>query len=379
MSRPILVQKYGGSSVVDVEHIRRVAARVVATVEQGYRVVVVVSAMGNTTNELLALARSVTPTPGRRELDLLVSVGERVSMTLLAMAISDLGVPAASFTGSQSGIITDEQHVSATVLEVRPHRVERALDRGSVAIVAGFQGVSRAGEVTTLGRGGSDTTAVVLAAALGAEHCEICSDVDAVYSADPRKVQGARRLDRLPLDAAAALARGGAKVLHAQAVAQARRLGVQLHAAATSHPPGSGTQLPPGPVPSEPVAVAVDTALRIVRVSDPAALSSFVGHVVSSRGDASCTRLLVDTRNLPSLSALLEETEGVDDGGAAAVVTVVGRAFVEDPTRVAQALAALQAAGVPVSRWGAVSEALRVEVAAEHVHDAQQALHSALC
>ena len=126
MPRPILVQKYVGSSVVDVEHIRRVAARVVATVEQGYRVVVVVSAMGDTTDELLALARSVTPSPGRRELDLLVSVGERVSMTLLAMAITDLGVPAASFTGSQSGIITDEQHVSATVLEVRPHRVERA-------------------------------------------------------------------------------------------------------------------------------------------------------------------------------------------------------------------------------------------------------------
>ena len=378
MPRPILVQKYGGSSVVDVEHIRRVAARVVATVEQGYRVVVVVSAMGNTTNELLALARSVTPSPGRRELDLLVSVGERVSMTLLAMAIADLGVPAASFTGSQSGIITDEQHVSATVLEVRPHRVERALERGEVAIVAGFQGVSRAGEVTTLGRGGSDTTAVVLAAALGAEHCEICSDVDAVYTADPRKVEDARALEHLPLDAAAALARGGAKVLHAQAVAQAQRLGVQLHAAATGKPPGSGTRLPPGPVPRQPVAVAVDTALRRVRVTDASRLPGFAGHVVSARGDGTSLMLLVDTRNLPDLQPLLE-VAGVVDEGPTVVVTVVGRTFVEDPARATQALAALRAAGVAVVEWTAAQEALQVEVGLGQGDAAQRALHAAFC
>src|SRR5688572_24397994 len=149
----VIVQKYGGSSVADVGRIKQVAARVVETARQGHRVVVVVSAMGNTTSELLALARAVSDNPGRRELDLLVSVGERVSMTLLAMAIQDLGFDAASFTGSQSGIITDERHVSARVIEVRPHRVQAALDAGKVAIVAGFQGVSRAGEVTTLGRG----------------------------------------------------------------------------------------------------------------------------------------------------------------------------------------------------------------------------------
>lgn len=376
MSGPILVQKYGGSSVVDVDHIRRVAARVVETAQRGNRVVVVVSAMGNTTNELLALARSVTPTPGRRELDLLVSVGERVSMTLLAMAIADLGVPAASFTGSQSGIITDEQHVSARVLEVRPHRVERALDQGAVAIVAGFQGVSRAGEVTTLGRGGSDTTAVVLAAALGAEHCEICSDVDAVYTADPRVVQGARPLTTLPLDAAAALARGGAKVLHAEAVAHARRLGVQLHAAATRRPPGSGTQLPPGPVPHEPVAVAGDRNLRRVLVTKPAALGTFSGHVVAAIQRGAATELTVDTRNLPELDTLLLQP-GLADDGPAAVATVVGRSLVVNPAAAQAAVDAVRAAGVPVDGWSAVNEALRVQVAPDHLDRAQQALHHA--
>ncbi|RME24620.1 MAG: aspartate kinase, partial [Deltaproteobacteria bacterium] len=261
---PVVVQKYGGSSVRDVAHIRAVARRVVATVSQGYRVVVVVSAMGNTTNELLALAREVARRPGRRELDLLISVGERVSMTLLAMAIEDLGVPAASFTGSQTGIITDENHAAARVIEVRPQRILDALDAGRVVIVAGFQGMSRTREVTTLGRGGSDTTAVVLTAALGAKWCELCSDVDGIYSADPRVVPTAHRLDALPLDAAAALARGGSKVLLADAVELAREQGVQLMASATARPPGSGTRLPPGPTPAAVVAVAADDQLRVV-------------------------------------------------------------------------------------------------------------------
>ena len=199
MSRRCVVQKYGGSSVADVARIRTVAERVVETRRTGVDVVVVVSAMGNTTNELLALASEISPDPGRREVDLLISVGERVSMTLLAMAIEALGEPAQSFTGSQSGIITDNQHVAARVIEVRPHRIRRALDEGRIAIVAGFQGVSLNGEVTTLGRGGSDTTAVVLTAALGADHCEICSDVDGVYTADPGSVTAARRLDELSL------------------------------------------------------------------------------------------------------------------------------------------------------------------------------------
>ena len=228
VARPCVVQKYGGSSVADVARIRAVAERIVQTRREGKDVVVVVSAMGNTTNELLALAAEISPSPGRRELDLLISVGERVSMTLLAMAIQELGEPAQSFTGSQSGIITDTQHVAATVVEVRPHRIRRALDEGQIAIVAGFQGVSRTGEVTTLGRGGSDTTAVVLTAALGAEYCEICSDVDGVYTTDPRIMPKARKLSQITFEEMLEMASAGAKVLQTRSVAMAMRHNVHL-------------------------------------------------------------------------------------------------------------------------------------------------------
>src|SRR5579883_2931090 len=189
--RPIVVQKYGGSSVADVEKLRRVASRVVATVEKGYRVCVVVSAMGKTTDELLKLAHSVTQSPPRRELDMLLSTGERIAMALLSMAIAELGHEAISFTGSQSGIITSDRHTGARIVEVRPYRVQDELERGKIVIVAGYQGVSYKKEVTTLGRGGTDTTAVAMAAALSAEACEIYSDVDGVFSADPRVVPSA--------------------------------------------------------------------------------------------------------------------------------------------------------------------------------------------
>src|SRR5690606_8472130 len=229
----IVVQKYGGSSVADVEKIRLVAERVARTRQEGKQVVVVVSAMGDTTDELLALARSVCENPSRRELDMLLTAGERISMALLSMALNALGVPAVSFTGSQSGIITNEAHTNARIVEVRPQRVFQALDEGKVVIVAGYQGVSRTREVTTLGRGGSDATAVALAAALGAEACEIYSDVDGVYSADPREVPGALRLDELSYEEMHALAESGARVLNAQAVEFARRAGVILHARQT--------------------------------------------------------------------------------------------------------------------------------------------------
>ncbi len=359
---PVVVHKYGGSSVRDVPHIRAVAERVVDTVRQGHRVVVVVSAMGNTTNELLALARQVSTRPGRRELDLLVSVGERVSMTLLAMAIEDLGVPAASFTGSQTGIITDETHAAARVVEVRPQRILEALDAGKVVIVAGFQGVSRTREVTTLGRGGSDTTAVVLTAALGAQWCELCSDVDGIYSADPRVVPTARRLDALSLDAAAALARGGSKVLLADAVELARERGVQLMASATARPPGSGTRLPPGPAPAAVVAVAADDQLRLVEATDPSALGA-VGSAVRAWLPG---RALVDTRNL----------HGDVAGEPVAAVTAVGRLLVTDPRWTARGLACLR--DLPVRTWWAVGDGLTVLVDPAAAPRAQQLLHDGL-
>jgi len=228
-----VVQKYGGSSVADVEKVRQVAARVAAARREGRDVCVVVSAMGKTTDELLALAKRVSPNPARRELDMLLTAGERISMALLAMALEDLGVPAVSFTGSQAGILTDDRHTAARVVEVRPVRVEEELARGKVVIVAGFQGVSPRKEVTTLGRGGSDTTAVAMAAALGAD-CEIYSDVDGVYTADPRVVLSPRRLDEISYEEMQALARAGAKVLNAEAVEFAREKGIAIHARATS-------------------------------------------------------------------------------------------------------------------------------------------------
>jgi aspartate kinase len=228
----IVVQKYGGSSVADVEKIRKVAAKVALARSSAAGVCVVVSAMGKTTDELLALAKRVSPAPPRRELDMLLSSGERISMALLSIALHDLRVPAISFTGSQSGIITDESHASARILEVRPVRVREELARGKVVIVAGFQGVSQGKEITTLGRGGSDTTAVALAAALGAD-CEIYSDVDGVYTADPRVVAAPRRLDEVSYQEMQELAAAGARVLNAQAVEFARKTGIAIRARAT--------------------------------------------------------------------------------------------------------------------------------------------------
>jgi len=226
----LVVQKYGGSSVGDAERIRRVAERIVATRRLGNEVVVVVSAMGDTTDELLELAKQVTPLPSGRELDMLLTAGERISMALLAMAISTLGHEALSFTGSQAGVITDTVHGKARIIDVTPGRIRDALDDGAIAIVAGFQGVSQdTKDVTTLGRGGSDTTAVALAAALGADVCEIYTDVDGVYTADPRIVPRARRLDRITYEEMLEMAACGAKVLMLRCVEYARRYGMPVH------------------------------------------------------------------------------------------------------------------------------------------------------
>ncbi len=236
----IVVQKYGGSSVADVSRMKQVADRVMRTRREGHDLVVVVSAMGDTTDDLLGLAKQVSPNPDRRELDMLLTAGERISMALLSMAIRELGGDAISFTGSQSGIITNDRHVDARIIEVRPFRVQDELARGKIVVIAGYQGVSYRREVTTLGRGGSDTTAVAMAAALGAEYCEICSDVDGVYTADPRVVSAARRIGTLSYEETQELAESGAKVLNAQAVEFAKEQGIAIYARATSSPlPGS--------------------------------------------------------------------------------------------------------------------------------------------
>ena len=225
----LVVQKYGGSSVSDAERIKRVAERIVAAKKAGHDVCVVVSAMGDTTDELLDLARQVSPLPPGRELDMLLTAGERISMALLAMAIQNLGASARSFTGSQAGVITNSVHGKARIIDVTPGRITEAIGKGHIAIVAGFQGVSQdTKDITTLGRGGSDTTAVALAAALGAEVCEIYTDVDGVYSADPRLVPNARQLQTVSYEEMLELAACGAKILHLRCVEYARRYQVPL-------------------------------------------------------------------------------------------------------------------------------------------------------
>jgi aspartate kinase len=226
----LVVQKYGGSSVADAEGIKRVAKRIVDAKKNGHQVVVVVSAMGDTTDELIDLAGQVSPIPAGREFDMLLTAGERISMALLAMAIKNLGHEAQSFTGSQAGVITDSVHNKARIIDVTPGRIRTSIDEGNIAIVAGFQGVSQEGKnITTLGRGGSDTTAVALAAALDAEVCEIYTDVDGVFTADPRVVKKARKIDWISFEDMLELASSGSKVLLHRCVEYARRYNIPIH------------------------------------------------------------------------------------------------------------------------------------------------------
>ncbi len=273
----LIVQKYGGSSVADAESIKRVAKRVVDTRRAGHDVVVAVSAMGDTTDELLDLAGQVAPIPAPRELDMLLSSGERISMALLAMAIHSMGFEARSFTGSQAGMITTADHGSARIVDVTPVRLREALDEGAIVIVAGFQGFNRdTRDITTLGRGGSDTTAVALAAALEADVCEIYSDVDGIYTADPRVVPKARKLDVVSSEEMLELAANGAKVLYIRAVEYARRHGVLIHARSTftsgpgTYVLGAGITRPDGregEVMEEPIVAGVATDLGQAKIT----------------------------------------------------------------------------------------------------------------
>ncbi|MGV1004831.1 MAG: aspartate kinase [Candidatus Nanopelagicales bacterium] len=247
----LVVQKFGGSSVADAASVKRVAKRIVDTRQAGNQVAVVVSAMGDTTDELLDLAAEVSPSPPGRELDMLLTAGERISMAVLAMAISDLGVEARSFTGSQAGLITDAAHGAARIIDFTPGRITAALADGAIPIVAGFQGVSRVSkDITTLGRGGSDTTAVALAAAIEADVCEIYTDVDGVFTTDPRVVPAARQVPRISYEEMMELAAAGAKVLHVRCVEYARRAGIPIHVRSSfSHRTGTWVLPEDQPVP----------------------------------------------------------------------------------------------------------------------------------
>lgn len=383
MKRDRVVQKFGGSSVADPERLGQVADRVAATARSGRRVVVVVSAMGKSTDQLLELARSVTKEPPRRELDMLLSTGERISMALLAMALEARGLSAISFTGSQSGILTNDRHSGARIIEVRPIRIEDELERGKVVIVAGFQGMSYKREITTLGRGGSDTTAVALAAALGAD-CEIYSDVDGVYSADPRVVAEAARLESLGYDEMQELAEHGAKVLNAQAVAWAARAGIVIHARASS---GSTqeTRIVSSTVGS--TARVVTGTKRVTLVRGPeSVLTILTEEGIALRGASSSSDAGSDTwvrlvrddipdwarveRRLVAAGATISEV---------GEVSIVGGGIGADPSAIEKALAACRNADLAVLGWDASPLRLSLRVAEARVDDVVRVLHEELC
>ena len=316
----LVVQKYGGSSVSDVDAMRRVARRIVATRQAGNTVVVVVSAMGDTTDELLDQAAALTTDAPAREMDILLSAGERISVALLAMAVSELGVPARAYTGAQAGVLTDSKYGKASIVGVLPERVARSIQTGSVAIVAGFQGINEVEDTTTLGRGGSDTTAVALAAALNADVCEIYTDVDGLFTADPRIVPTAKRIESLSSEETLELAAHGAKILHLRAVEYARRFGVPLHVR-SSFSDKTGTWIYDGRregafVPSVVAAqlddvVAADTDSAL---SAPSAASPAAPQAADEAQEAA-----------PAASASPSDPAGLDDGPSASVVDTAHR------------------------------------------------------
>ena len=392
----IVVQKYGGSSVADVNRLRLVAERIMRTKGQGHEVVVVVSAMGDTTDDLLGLAKQISANPDRRELDMLLSAGERISMALLSLAIRELGGDAISFTGSQYGIITNDRHVDARIIEVRPFRVQDELARKKIVVVAGYQGVSYRREVTTLGRGGSDTTAVAMAAALEAEWCEICSDVDGVYTGDPRIVPSAKRIGVLSYEETQELAESGARVLNAEAVEFAKEKGIAIYARATTGPlPGldpsqDGTVVRKSPprLPGSVVGVASEEQVVMIqsrKVDELLAIMDEFGcpgkqlHVASIGGAQDGLTLVMSKENLHQITNLQAKLGTLgsaliwnDELGA---VSVVGAGINASYEKVRQGSEALRRAQIPC--FGLATSSFRTTwmVRRSQVHESVRLLH----
>ncbi|MEE8408574.1 MAG: aspartate kinase [Myxococcota bacterium] len=381
------MQKFGGSSVADAEQMRNVASQVVARKRSGDRLVVVVSAMGNSTDQLIELAREVADEPPQRELDMLVTAGERIAMALLSMAIQQEGEDAISFTGSQSGIITEHSHQGARILEVKPLRIVEELERGRIVIVAGYQGVSRQREVTTLGRGGSDTTAVALAAALDAVACEIYSDVDGVYSADPRVCAQAKLLPELQYETMQTMAGAGAKILNACAVEFARRAGITLYARKTGDDSGRETRVSDdSPAPTGVVAVVGAKAVSRMTGEAPP-LPELVEAITAVGGRVMATAhgeqldILVDRIGMAGLDHGPIAREAGSRGLTAEPVglaTLIGAGLVSRDEIWTQAHAALDGASIEPGGWFAADSRLSAVVSPDQCDDAVRVLHDAL-
>jgi len=402
----LIVQKYGGSSVADAESIKRVASKIAKTKEAGFDVVVTVSAMGDTTDDLIDLAQQVSGQPHAREMDMLLTTGERISMALLAMAIRDLGFDARSFTGSQAGMMTDAQHGRARIVDVTPTRVRQALDDGAIAIVAGFQGFNHdSRDITTLGRGGSDTTAVALAAALDAEVCEIYTDVDGVFSADPRVVPKARKLDKVSYEEMLELAAAGAKVINIRAVEFARRHGVTLHVR-SSFTEESGTWVSSpeeGINVEEPIiaGVAGDTSeakITVVGVPDIPGKAAEIFTIVAGAGaniDMIVQNVSVQDTGRTDISFTLPKEDGpraVDalnaaqqDSGFESLIyddhigrlSVVGAGMRTNAGVSAQLFTALSATGINIEMISTSEIRISVIMREDILADAVKAVHSA--
>jgi len=402
----LIVQKFGGSSVADAESIKRVAKRIVATRKAGNDVVVAVSAMGDTTDELLDLAHEVSPLPDPRELDMLLTTGERISMALLAMAIKSMGVEALSFTGSQAGMITDAQHGAARIVDVTPVRVREALDQGAIAIVAGFQGFNRdSRDITTLGRGGSDTTAVALAAALEADVCEIYTDVDGVFTADPRVVKKARKINRVTAEEMLELAASGAKVLHIRAVEFARRHGVTMHVRSSfTHDEGTWVISPTeGEEVEEPIITGVagdlsEAKITVVGVPDTPGKAADIFTIVAKTGanidmivqnvSAASTGRTDISFTLPKsdaekvLTALRAEQptvgfESLQHDDQIGKLSVVGGGMRTNAGVSAQLFTALKDAGINIEMISTSEIRISVVTRADILNHAVQVVHSA--
>jgi len=401
----LVVQKYGGSSVADAEGVKRVARRIAETRRRGDDVCVVVSAMGDSTDELLDLARQVSPLPPARELDMLLTSGERISMALLAMAIANLGLEARSFTGSQAGVITDAVHGRARIIDVTPGRIRDALDDGHVAIVAGFQGVSQGTkDITTLGRGGSDTTAVALAAALDADVCEIYTDVDGVFTADPRIVPSARKLETVTYEEMLELAACGAKVLMLRCVEYGRRSGVPIHVR-SSFSPRTGT-IVTGSLEDLPVEQAIisgvahdrsEAKITVVGVPDSPGKAAEIFEAVAAEGvnidmivqnvaattgrtDVSFTLPMDDgARAVQRLTAIQEEVgfASLQYDDQIGKLSLVGAGMRSHPGVSAQFFRALSSAGINMEMISTSEIRISVVTRADDLDTAVRALHTA--
>ncbi len=382
----IIVQKFGGTSMADPDRIGKAADRVVAAVQAGHGVVVVVSAMGETTDNLMALADQVTTERCERERDMLVTVGERIATALLCMALQARGCESISFTGSQAGIMTNDRHQDARIIEVRPVRVQDELDRGKVVVVAGYQGVSYRRDITSLGRGGSDTTAIALAAALDAEAVEIYSDVDGVFSADPRHVPDAVRLDEIDVDTMAALSSGGARVLAADAVAYARKAGIALYCRATDPDNGGGQTVVRRFTPEDPLEPAVQAItgltgrLALVRCSHDTArqlLAALAGRHLAPM-------LVVSRDATVALVMQIAHAEAVGAADLAEVespvglITLAGHGLDRAPDLLAVVDGVLDGAGLPPAVLSVEEHAIRAVVDDGSVDELVAALHGEL-